>query len=327
MQARLVALVVALGLTGVSYVPELSPFVTVRRDQLFHAGEPFRFVGVNCYRLIERPERADDIFATLRGHGVRVVRFWAFPNRNRDFAGLDRLVAAAKRHDVLLLPVLENHWPDCNGDRAVKSRDWYAAGWRESYAAHLRAIGARYRDEPQIFGWQLVNEPEIYPDTDENFAVLQRFATDAARELKHADPNHIISLGLLGLGQPSTTGPRFRRLHGGQDVVTAHDYGYIYEALPGRDWPSPLNSFYGDLRDARALRKPFVATEAGIPLSWVNGDRDRRAQQFRAKLEAFFAAGGAGYLLWNFEPWPDTDHGFDATDPVMQVLAEVSARL
>jgi len=326
-QLRLLAALAALSLTGASHSPAPSAFVATHRGQLFRAGKSFRFVGVNCYRLIECANRADDIFATLRQHDVRVVRFWAFPDQTADLANLDKLIAAAKRHDMLLLPVLENHWPDCNGAPAVKSRDWYATGWKKSYASYLRMVGARYHDETQILAWQLINEPEIYPDTEENFAVLQMFATEAARELKRADRNHLVSLGLLGLGQPATTGQRFPALHTAADFVSAHDYGYMDEPLAGRDWPRRENNFYADLCDARALRKPFVATEAGIALAWVKQDRDRRAQQFRAKLDAFFAAGGSGYILWNFEPWPDSDYGFDETDPLMQVIATVSARL
>ena len=350
MQAwQAIALLSAVAAANLTFVP-VQPaatadthFVSRHGRVLLRDGQPFRFVGVNCYRLAEVSNRADEILGHLAAHGVKVVRFWAFQKRcgssGREFARFDALVAAAKRHDVLLLPVLENHWNHCTYARrgTVKQREWYASGWREqsfdgaplSYSDFIRAIGEHFRDERQILAWQLMNEPEIYPDSEESFVVLQRFAREATAELKSADPNHLVSFGLLGLGQPSTMGKHFRALHNFRemDLVAAHDHGYIYEPLAGHAWPRRENSFYADLCDARSLLKPFVATESGIALEWVTGDRAYRAQLFRAKLDAFFAAGGSGYILWNYEPEPDTDYGFGPDDPVMETIAVVASRL
>jgi mannan endo-1,4-beta-mannosidase len=321
--------------------PADSAFVTRRGPTLWRHGKPFRFVGVNCYRLLEYADDPEPVFGPLAARGVKVVRFWAFQplcgTDPGDFSRIGKLLAAARRHDLLLLPVLDNHWSACTLSAGVKPKEWYAAGWRTQpfgevplpYADFLRAIGARFQGEPQILAWQLINEPEIEPDTDENFAALRRFAVEAARELKEADPHHLVSLGLLGLGQPATARRKFGALHRPReiDVVSAHDYGYIRDPMPGRDWRDTGNTFYGDLRDAARLGKPFLATESGISLDWVEGNRARRAELFRAKLRAFFAAGGDGYLLWNYEPEPDTDCGFDANDPVLDALAETAAEL
>jgi endo-1,4-beta-mannosidase len=316
-------------------------FVARRGQQLVKDGKSLRFIGVNCYCLAQCPERADEIFSILAARGVRVVRFWAFQTycgpSGRDFAAFDALVAAAKRHDILLLPVLENHWMHCTYADSVKPREWYESGWRTdefadaplSYRDYIRAIGEHYRHEPQILAWQLVNEPEIYPDTEESFSVLRAFAEQAAREVREVAPHHLVSLGLLGIGQPSTTGRKFRALHNfrGIDVVSAHDYGYVNEPLPGRTWGRQENSFYANLCDARSLRKPFLATETGMPLSWFKNDRAHRAELFRAKLNAFFEAGGSGCILWHYDPVPDTDCGFGPDDPIMQVIADVAALL
>ena len=342
---RIIVLVAAfVNLTFLPCPPHVGPsshFVTRRGQCLLREGRQFRFIGVNCYRLAEYGQQADWIFSTLATHGVKVVRFWAFQKycgpSGRDFSRFDALVAAAGRHDILLLPVLENHWTDCTYGNIVKPRAWYERGWRRgsfgsaprSYCNYAREIAAHYRDEPQVVAWQLVNEPEIHPDTDENFKVLQNFAREAAIEIKQMDPNHLVSLGLLGIGQPSTTGGKFRALQNcdSLDLVTAHDHGYIYERLAGRHWRLRQNSFYADLCDARSLAKPFVATESGIALPWVNGDREQRSRLFREKLNAFFASGGSGYILWNFEPECDTEFGFDAADPVMRTLAETAQGL
>ncbi|MEI6085437.1 MAG: cellulase family glycosylhydrolase [Verrucomicrobiota bacterium] len=310
---------------------------------LHHTGQPRRFIGVNCFDLARYADRADDIFAHLATNGVRVVRFWAFQKycgpTGTNFARFDQIIAAGKHHGIQLLPVLENHWKHCtyNAGLEWKPPAWYDTGWRTekfggaplTYRDYLHAIVRHFQNEPQILAWQLVNEPEIEPDTPASFATLRRFTRDVSRELKQADPYHPVSLGLLGLGQPATTGQQFRQLHNlpGIDLVTAHDHGYMNEPLAGKDWPLVENSLYADLLDARALRKPFIVTEAGIAIEWVNGDRVKRAELFRAKLRAFFAAGGTGYILWNYEPEPDTNYGFGPTDPVLPMLRQMAAEL
>jgi hypothetical protein len=218
-----------------------------------------------------------------------------------------------------------------------KPPGWYQSGWSQhryggapmTYRDYLRAIGRHYRHENQILFWQLMNEAEIYPDTGAHFRILRQFARHASAELKATGITQPLSLGLLGLGQPATTGPRFRQLHDWSqlDVVTAHDHGYMNEPLPGKDWPRLENSLFSDLLAARALRKPFVVTEAGIPLEWVTGDRALRAELFRQKIQAVFAAGGRGYILWNYEPTPVTNYGFGPEDPILPMLRDASATL
>jgi len=338
-------LLAALALCNLSVLPKqpaLQPpsrFVQRAGERLLRHNQDFRFVGVNCYRLAERVEERDDILQTLAAHGVKVVRFWAFQKHcgptGLDFRRFDLLLEAAKQHDVLLLPVLENHWGACTYGPEIKGREWYESGWRTDrhgprpYLEYIRALAAHWRDEPQVLAWQLVNEPEVYPDTKENYAVLRKFATDAAGEVKRMDPNHLVSLGLLGLGQPATAEKRFRSLHDTVqiDLVSAHDHGYIFEPMPGRDAPRPANSFYADLLAARWLRKPFLATESCVPLPWVGGNSHKRVELFRAKLDAFFAGGGDGYILWNYEPEIESECGFDEDDPVLALLKEFASDL
>jgi endo-1,4-beta-mannosidase len=342
--APLLAIVLRPSDTQIHHSPaQPDGFVSHKGTQLYRHGVPFRFIGVNCYRLAEFAPEAGAIFHHLSQHGIRAVRFWAFQTHcgptGRDFTKFDQLVAAAIQHDILLLPVLENHWSQCTHSEGYKWKppEWYAAGWQSvpfagsplSYRDYIRALTSHYRDQPQILAWQLMNEPEIYPDTSANHQTLRRFARQAAREVKSAAPHHLVSLGLLGLGQPSTTGARYRALHDfpEMDIVSAHDHGYMKEPMPGKQAPLRRNHFYADLLDARALKKPFLATESGIAVEWTGGNLDQRAAYFRAKIRAFFEAGGVGYLLWNYEPKPDTNYGFGPDDPVLAIIAEAARDL
>ncbi|MSR64569.1 MAG: hypothetical protein EXS18_02170 [Verrucomicrobiae bacterium] len=319
--------------------PADTSFVIRHGPSLVRHGKSLRFVGVNCFRLAEYSDRAGEIFTTFEEYGIKVVRFWAFQSHcgssGTDFSRFDAIVAAAHKHDVLLLPVLDNHWSACTHGTKAKSPQWYSSGWQTEpieslpYRDYLCAIGSHFQNEPHILAWQLMNEPEVYPDTAKSFSALRSFASGASRELRRVDPNHLISLGLLGIGQPATTGGKFQALHkaGAIDIVSAHDYGYINEPLPGQTWERMENSLYANLCDARSLGKPFIATESGISLSWLDGDQFRRAELFCAKLRAFFDAGGVGYILWNYEPTLETEHGFDANDPVMEVIRQIASEL
>src|ERR1051326_237623 len=114
--------------------PTDTPFVTRNGPALLRHGKPLRFVGVNCFRLAEYADRADEIFATFDRYGIKVVRFWAFQSNcgssGTDFSRFDELVTAARRHDILLLPVLDNHWSHCTHGSDHKTMQWYKSGWQ-----------------------------------------------------------------------------------------------------------------------------------------------------------------------------------------------------
>ncbi len=146
-------------------------------------GAPFRFVGVNAFFLandpavyqcgsthVQDPEReVDDWFGHISGDfGGKVVRFWAFQtwtDGGTDWQSFDRIMRLANTHGLKVLPVLENEWAACTrgGD---KDDTWFAGGYRSpyggyrlSYKEYVQRVVERYRDEPAIFGWMLMNEP------------------------------------------------------------------------------------------------------------------------------------------------------------------------
>jgi mannan endo-1,4-beta-mannosidase len=316
-------------------------FVHAEGSRLMRNGRPFRFVGINCFELADYHADADAILRKLADHKVRVVRFWAFQSHcgpsGRDFSRFDAIVSAAKEHDILLLPVLENHWKHCTYDNHEpwKPPSWYARGWSEdryggaplSYRDYIRALAEHFRNEPQILAWQLMNEPEIDPESPAHARTLRAFARDASREVRAVDPHHMISLGLLGLGQPSTAATYYIQLHQSPEItlVSAHDHGYWDDPMPGRGWNWFYNTAAADLADAGYLQKPFLVTEAGIPRDWMGYDLQKRAEKFRAKLLAFSQTQTAGYILWNYEPNLCTEYGFDPNDPIWDVLTEAAA--
>lgn len=345
-------------------------FVTRSGRSLEIAGQPFRFVGFNLYdaaasdiyscspstRLDD--EGLDDAMAAIHDAGGTVVRFWAYQTYTHggtDFSGIDRVIAAARAHDLRVLPVLEDGPGDCSTGQSgvplgsVDDGTWYSQGYKEplgsaavSYRAYAATIAHHYRDNPTILGWSLINEAETTARDDAGDSALVDFARDVAGVVHAADPHHLVTLGTQSNGAPGASGADFTAVYGlpGLDFAEAHDwgdYGSDSEAMPGSTsdgkLPTPDECQASNAQIAcafvlaRQLGKPLVIGEAGISADDGAG-RTTRAQQFHAKIGAAFSAGAAGYLIWQLND-TNTD-GYAVLvgedDPVYAVLDEAATR-
>ena len=338
-------------------------------------GDPFRFVGFNLYdaaasdvytcspatRMTD--DALDDALRWARDEaGASVIRFWAYQTYTAggtDFSGVDRVVRAARRAGLRVIPVLEDGPGNCSTgvDRVAKSAvegdTWYTQGYKRpygdarlAYRDYVRVMAEHYRDEPTIMAWMMVNEAETEARNEGDRTALADFARDVAGVIREVDRRHLITLGTQGNGAPGTGGPDFRQIYeqDALDFAEVHDwarYGSDTEALPGSTGGSGGLPSPGDGecegRDARIacsfavaaeLDKPLVVGEAGITAS-DGDDRRRRADLLAAKMDAAFAAGAAGYLVWHLSSAP-TD-GYDVVpaddDPVADVMDRWGDRL
>jgi hypothetical protein len=104
----------------------------------------------------------------------------------------------------------------------------------------------------------------------------------------------------------------------------------LYADDPGRIVPT--DTLAGAMETARRLGKPLVVGEAGMTTcvserGSVVETPDGRARKLDAKLDAFFAAGGAGYLIWTWRPDSACAYAFTSGDPLNPVLAGRARRL
>ena len=56
---------------------------------------------------------------------------------------------------------------------------------------------------------------------------------------------------------------------------------------------------------------------------------ERRAELFRAKIDAFFSRGGAGYNIWsgpNVHQTKSVSYGFALSDPLVSVITEMATK-
>lgn len=285
---------------------------TIRRDgaRLTKNGHLWRMVGGNNYRAAGGPPAlACQSSGTAQGHtahleallgqmakdGLNTLRVWAFQSYTGpggdDFAALDRLVAAAGKHHVRLIMVLENQWADCT-QGGTKPASWYASGYRAPYGAYRRSLPAyasalvrHFRGEATIVAWQLMNESE---STDGN--ALFAFARDMSAVVKAADSGALVSLGTLACRQWGTDAANMKRIHALStiDLVEAHDYGAEADPMP--------DCISEDMQVARDVRKPFFLGEVGLA---DNRDPKVRGARLAAKLRAQFDSGSHGVLVWS----------------------------
>jgi mannan endo-1,4-beta-mannosidase len=316
-------------------------FVRRSGTRLTLGGQPYVFTGLNIYNAATStgfcwypmtPGGALDDALTAMGTGNEVMRAWFYQFEatragQRDWTTFDQVLATARAHGKRVIATLVDQWGACEGwpspEAGYKSESWYRTGYATeptgpglpaSYRDWVTEIVTRYRADPTILAWQLVNEAEDGITFGGECAesanqTLVAFATDMAALVKGIDPDHLLSLGTIGSGQCGARGPEYETLHAvaGIDLCEFHDYGKP-------KWPVPGDQFNGmreRLRQCGRLGKPLFTGELGLSPAQDDGTLDGRARLLTAKLRGQFRAGVVGVLPW---AWRDAAHGGSALD-------------
>jgi len=347
--------------------PAASAFVSRSGTNLMLDGHVWQFVGYDDYRLTsELPgfmcgdntsdaEVASILTEIHDNSGATVIRvpFEQTYGGPGNWTQLDRVLTVAASLGMRVVPVLADEYGACDTfagqPQLNKTLSWYQAGYKQptpgatlSYRDFAVAIATHYADDPTIAFWQLMNEASdstsVNPETcDEQEAAvaLRAFADDVAGAMKAVDPNHLINLGTIGSGQCGASGSAdYQYVHAGLiDICEVHDYGSI-AAIPGDQW----NGIQTRINDCHADGKPIWAGEEGLDASLQpNGTTSGvvtpaslalRAATFTAKMQAQFAQGLAGFVVWEFNP-SAADTGWTITpgDPTEGALAAEAAAL
>eukprot|EP01025_Chloroclados_australasicus_P033173 TRINITY_DN3376_c0_g2_i1.p1 TRINITY_DN3376_c0_g2~~TRINITY_DN3376_c0_g2_i1.p1 ORF type:complete len:925 (+),score=103.84 TRINITY_DN3376_c0_g2_i1:210-2777(+) len=251
---------------------------------------------------------------------IRGTSFWQEPRALQSqpgvydeemFQALDYVVHVASQYDILLLPVFTNYWAGYGG--AQQYMKWIYnsdSTWGHTVAEFFRDStprtllkrfmcevvrrkntfsGVRYRDDPTIMGWSLINEarcPEC-SGGDPKDQVVHDWIDHMSAFLKSIDSNHLISAGTEGFfgssspeylaynpgGWPNCEGTDFMRQHRLQNI----DFATIrmYDRLKTWDYDNNRacdhscfikwaeQSIRGHLKAAQDLNKPLVIEEFG----------------------------------------------------------------
>jgi hypothetical protein len=301
-------------------LPPVTGFVRASGTGLTLGGQPYRFKGFNIYNANSRdncwyPLGYDNgalgNALTAIGPGQNAFRAWFFQdlatrNGARDWAAFDHTLAVAKAHNVRVIVTLADQWGACDSGphgAVFKGDAWYTSGYRTAvspgttatYREYVAEIVARYRNDPTILAWQLMNEAEIRRDINSSCTaggadILRAWAADVAGLIKSIDSNHLVSLGTLGGGQCGMQGADYKLIHNLPSIDLCEYHDYLPEAMPGDQW----NGLALRLSQCAALGKPLFVGETGQK----DMSLDARAERFALKFATQFAAGVVGELVW-----------------------------
>ena len=264
--------------------------------------QPFRFVGFNvrgaCHYgagdVLPAAGRRDlqlalDFCQQARARVIRV--FCAYRGITPQQTG-DRLAAVLDEcaaRDIYVLVALTDVYRDTlmhpAGDTPAYTYEgccglwllghaWYQSGYQTYYKPQVLYLVNRFRDHPAVFAWQLGNEIR---DIGYGSTFLA-FCHDMAAAIRAVDPNHMISIGLIGAWHAQTDA---LQLYQPFDFVSSHNYN------GGGD---------DDTWIAVQLNKPYVVDEAGFDSAVFGPDR---TPESGADMTLWFdQRGAAGYMNW-----------------------------
>jgi hypothetical protein len=198
------------------------------------------------------------------------------------WALIDRLIGWCRRaglHVILDLHAAPGGQTGVNHDDGTGfPMVFYVPRYRRETVALWRQIALRYRDEPVVLGYDLLNEP-ISPYNDEDFLnpQLEPLYRDIVSAVRAVDPNHVV---ILAAAQWSTNfavfGPPFAR-------NVAYTY-HKFWAHVGRDSVQDYVDF------SSRYDVPVLLGEAGeLTDHWNEG--------FRVLNEKF----GIGWCFWTYK--------------------------
>jgi mannan endo-1,4-beta-mannosidase len=338
--------------------PSPAGFVTRNGTNLFVDGSPYRFAGITANELATywpvnwgcgpMVTDVDGFFSSL--HPGSMVSFtatqvMAFNNKTTqaiDFTGIDRVVHAAERHGDKLTISLAGQSGTCD-DGHWKDQAWYDGGYRQafnddgrnlsrlSYWDYVHLIVPRYKDSAAVAIWEPIGEPEASNCPPGYLGAscyshqscpvgatssLRRFFDTVGAEVKSLDQNHLVGTGSISPQQCGWSAGGYRQVVESPqvDVANYHDYGYETTPLP------PFLA--AALGDAHAANKVFVMDEGGINAGPGCATTTQRKDQFKAKMDAQFAAGSSGFQAWDWEPGASgaCDMTIAPDDPMMGLL-------
>jgi mannan endo-1,4-beta-mannosidase len=305
---------------------------------------------VRLWALGEGPLRDKDRIPDPPGSPITYPYRWSPDNWNEEaFKQLDRLLAEAAKYQVRVQLCLTNWWRDTGGVAqylrwaGIEGADddnypyginferamlFYTNGEaRRMYRQHVERLATRrntvtgvlYRDDPTIFGWELINEAQAVTG---HWQERRAWIAEMSSYLKSLDPNHLIAPGDWG----------YRSTVERREWISDHrlpnvDYCdvHIYPADDEDSFvttPAELQEFI-DNRNAAALEvnKPLVFGEFGIDSSGYNNIS--QIDWFRTFFKENVRAGAGGAMFWILTPDPRRRYSVTPTDRDAKLMMEI----
>ncbi|KAL6636595.1 hypothetical protein ACP70R_024167 [Stipagrostis hirtigluma subsp. patula] len=346
-------------------------------------GRTIYFSGFNAYWLMlmaSDPARRGMVAAAFRlaaAHGLNLARTWAFSDGGDRplqsspgvydeamFQGLDFVVAEARRHGVYLLLCLANNFDNFGGKRqyvrwardagqdlATDDDFFNSTVVMGYYKNHVKTVltrvntftGVAYKDDPAIFGWELMNEPRC--NADPTGGVVQAWVKEMAPFVKLIDGEHLVTPGLEGFygagaherkdlnpwGIYYGTNYVATHLAAGVDFATIHLYPdvWLWGSGAGEQLAFLRNWTRSHVEDTeRYLGMPLLATEYGKFLwDWEGVANSTRRDLFLGMvLDSIYDSAAGGGPLVGGAFWQLLDGGMDALRDGFEIVLPEDGR-
>jgi hypothetical protein len=222
------------------------------------------------------------------------------------FAHLDRAINQLGAHgvysiiDLHALPGSQNHhWHSDNATH--RASFWEHPHFQDRVVNLWQAIATRYRDNPYVAGFNLMNEP-----ADESRAVIGPYYRRLTSAIREIDTRHIIFLD----GNTYATEFDFFDAAADNTVYTLHDY--VPAGLGrGKGYPGTVDGVYYDkdavLRNfmrrsayARATGTPIFVGEFG-PIYTGDAHQDEQRLQILDDQLDIYRDHDAGWSIWMYK--------------------------
>jgi endoglucanase len=213
--------------------------------------------------------RADlELIAKSGFNAVRVPLHWKFLRDERELQRLDWLISECKRLNLWVLPDLHAAPGGQTGDNIDDgaSYPWlFESPESRRLACELwRELALRYREEPTVLGWELLNEPiPNWPGYNQLHPKLDEVYREMGAAIRQVDGRHLLFLD----GAEWAT--NFSRVSSDWDdrlALAFHRY-----------WADPQDiAIYLKLRSERGV--PLLMSESGE-------NEDKWIREFRDRLE------------------------------------------
>jgi mannan endo-1,4-beta-mannosidase len=268
------------------------------------------------------------------------------------FVHLDKVIAEAAKNNIYVQLCLTNWWRDTGGVTQYlrwvgindAADDSYNFGinnekailfysnpeTRRLYREHLEKLATRrntitgvlYRDDPTIFGWELMNEAQAITG---RWAERRAWFAEMSAYLKSLDPNHMIAPGAWGYRSSSE-----RREWLADHAIPTIDYCDVH-SYPRDDHdsfvdsPTALKEFVENRAAAAfSIKKPLVFGEFGMGVEGYNGAS--QVEWYKAFFDGNARAGAAGAMFWILTPDARRGYGVSYSTPRDQSLLSEIAR-
>ncbi|TFK30517.1 glycoside hydrolase [Coprinopsis marcescibilis] len=216
-------------------------FVTTKGREFQLDGKPFYFVGANSYWLPHLTNQRDveATFREMRDAGIKVLRTWGFNALNatelpdalssnltyyqvwdgpkwklndgpQGLRRLDNIVETAGKYGIKVIIAFTNNWgayggsslyvnwiePDGTHDAFYTNRKIIS-----EYQRYVRVLVNRYKNSPNIFAWELMNEARCRgdmqngPDCKAGSDTITHWYKEQSDFIRGLDSHHLITTG------------------------------------------------------------------------------------------------------------------------------------